>query len=103
MIKKGDKISILSGNYKGLKGVISKVFPKKKKVIVFGINMIKKHIKPNAKNPKGGIIKKEAPIHISNLKKEAPIHISNLKKEAPIHISNLKKEEKKKIDDSLSV
>ncbi|AWU43686.1 50S ribosomal protein L24 [Blattabacterium sp. (Cryptocercus kyebangensis)] len=78
MIKKGDEISILSGNYKGVKGIVLKVFPKKKKVIVFGINMIKKHIKPSAKNPKGGIIKKEAPIHISNLKKEKKGKINDL-------------------------
>ncbi|WP_185849598.1 50S ribosomal protein L24 [Blattabacterium cuenoti] len=70
MIKKGDKVSILSGNFKGNKGLVLRVFPKKKKAIIHGINMVKKHVKPSAKKPKGGIIEKEAPIHISNLKKE---------------------------------
>ncbi|WP_185881721.1 50S ribosomal protein L24 [Blattabacterium cuenoti] len=70
MIKKGDKVSILSGNFKGNKGLVIRVFPKKEKVIIHGINIVKKHVKPSAKKPKGGIIEKEAPIHISNLKKE---------------------------------
>ncbi|WP_185873663.1 50S ribosomal protein L24 [Blattabacterium cuenoti] len=69
MIKKGDLVSILSGNYKGNQGVVLKVIVKKKKAIIQGINMIKKHIKPSSKQTKGGIIEKEAPIHITNLKK----------------------------------
>ncbi|WP_185849029.1 50S ribosomal protein L24 [Blattabacterium cuenoti] len=68
-IKKEDKVLILSGNYKGIEGMIVKVFYKKNKAIVRGINMIKRHTKPTPKRPKGGIIKKEAPIHLSNLKK----------------------------------
>ncbi|WP_185858336.1 50S ribosomal protein L24 [Blattabacterium cuenoti] len=68
-IKKEDKVLILSGNYKGNKGVIKKIFPKKNKAIISGLNMVKKHIKPSIKKPKGGIFEKEAPIHISNLKK----------------------------------
>ncbi|AER40668.1 MAG: 50S ribosomal protein L24 [Flavobacteriales bacterium] len=70
MIKKGDVVSILSGNYKGNKGIVIKVFPKKEKAIVRGINMVKKHVKPNTNRSKGDILEKEAPIHISNLKKE---------------------------------
>lgn len=69
MIKIEDKVLILSGNDKGSTGYVLKVFPKKNKIIVNGINVVKKHIKPNSKNPKGGIIKKELPIHISNVKK----------------------------------
>ncbi|WP_185861951.1 50S ribosomal protein L24 [Blattabacterium cuenoti] len=69
MIKKEDKVLILSGNYKGNEGVVIKIFPKKNKAIVRGYNIVKRHTKPNVKNPKGGILKKEAPIHISNLKK----------------------------------
>jgi len=56
-IKKGDTVFVNSGEYKGQKG----------RAIVEGINMISKHTKPNAQNPDGGIIKKEAPVHISNL------------------------------------
>ncbi|WP_185870320.1 50S ribosomal protein L24 [Blattabacterium cuenoti] len=71
MIKKGDKVFILSGNYKGNTGIVLKVFPRRSKVIVQGINIVKKHIKPSAEKPKGEIIKKELPIHLSNLKKES--------------------------------
>ncbi|QIK16633.1 50S ribosomal protein L24 [Blattabacterium sp. DPU] len=68
-IKKEDKVLILSGNHKGSEGIIVKIFPKKNKAIISGINMIKKHTKPTSKKPKGGIIEKEAPIHLSNLKR----------------------------------
>ena len=56
-----------SGNDKGKEGRILKVFPKKSRALVEGINMISKHTKPNSENPQGGIVNKEAPIHISNL------------------------------------
>ncbi|WP_185860521.1 50S ribosomal protein L24 [Blattabacterium cuenoti] len=68
-IKKEDKILILSGNYKGTEGIIVKVFSKKNKAIIRGVNMVKRHTKPSPREPKGGIIEKEAPIHLSNLKK----------------------------------
>ncbi|AGW86018.1 50S ribosomal protein L24 [Blattabacterium sp. (Nauphoeta cinerea)] len=68
-IKKEDKVLILSGNHRGMEGIIVKVFSKKNKAIIRGINMVKKHTKPTPKKPKGGIIEKEAPIHLSNLKK----------------------------------
>ena len=70
MIKKGDKVSILSGNYKGNTGIVLKVFPKKNKAIVQGVNIVKKHTKPTVEKPKGGILEKELPIHLSKLKKE---------------------------------
>ncbi|WP_185855869.1 50S ribosomal protein L24 [Blattabacterium cuenoti] len=69
MIKKGDKVLILSGNYKKNTGIVLKVFLKKNKAIIEGINIVKKHIKPSSEKPKGEIIKKELPIHLSNLKK----------------------------------
>jgi large subunit ribosomal protein L24 len=65
-IKKGDTVFINTGEYKGQKGRVLEVDRDKDRLIVEGINMISKHSKPNAKNPNGGIIKKEAPIHISN-------------------------------------
>ncbi|WP_185863053.1 50S ribosomal protein L24 [Blattabacterium cuenoti] len=68
-IKKEDKVLILSGNHRGMEGVILKVFSKKNKAIIRGINMVKRHTKPTPKKPKGGILEKEAPIHLSNLKK----------------------------------
>ena len=71
-IKKGDSVFVISGNYKGSKGRILEVIRKKDRAIVEGVNMMKKHTKPNAETPQGGIIEKEAPIHISNLMVEDP-------------------------------
>ncbi|WP_462280825.1 50S ribosomal protein L24 [Salinivirga cyanobacteriivorans] len=66
-IKKGDTVYVNSGEARGQKGRVLEVDVKKQRAIVEGVNMISKHTKPNAENPNGGIIKKEAPIHISNL------------------------------------
>ncbi|MFV0305364.1 MAG: 50S ribosomal protein L24 [Moheibacter sp.] len=66
-IKKGDKVVVLSGSSKGSTGSVLKVFPDKAKAIVEGVNVIKKHTKPNAENPQGGIVETEAPIYVSKL------------------------------------
>lgn len=66
-IKKGDTVAVLAGNDKGQKGRVLEIIRKTDRAIVEGVNMIKKHTKPNAESPQGGIIEKEAPIHISNL------------------------------------
>ncbi len=66
-IKKGDTVAILSGESTGQKGKVLEVFAEKERAIVEGVNMVSKHSKPNADNPQGGIVKQEAPIHISNL------------------------------------
>ncbi len=66
-IKKNDNVIVIAGNEKGKTGKVLKVFPKKQRVIVEGVNIIKRHTRPSQKNPQGGIIKKEAPIHISNV------------------------------------
>jgi large subunit ribosomal protein L24 len=66
-IKKGDTVFVNTGEYKGQKGRVLEVNRTSNRAIVEGINLIKKHTKPNAKNPDGGIIEQEAPIHISNL------------------------------------
>ena len=66
-IKTGDTVRIISGDHKGSEGKIVRVLRDKNKAIIEGINMVSKHEKPSAKNPQGGIVKKEAPIHISNL------------------------------------
>ncbi len=66
-IKKGDTVFVNTGEYKGQKGRVLEVIRKSNRVIVEGINMVSKHTKPNAQNPDGGIIQKEAPVHISNL------------------------------------
>ncbi len=66
-IKTGDTVRVIAGDDKGQEGKVQKVFIEKNKAIVEGVNMISKHQKPSAANPQGGIIKKEAPINISNL------------------------------------
>lgn len=66
-IKKGDTVFVNAGENKGAIGKVVKVFVEKQRAIVEGVNMVSKSQKPNAKNPQGGIIKMEAPIHISNL------------------------------------
>ncbi|MEE0831384.1 MAG: 50S ribosomal protein L24 [Longicatena sp.] len=66
-IKKGDKVQVIAGAYKGTVAEVIKVLPKENKVVVEGVNVVKKHVKPNQMNPDGGIIEKEAPIHVSNV------------------------------------
>lgn len=66
-IKKNDNVIVIAGNEKGKTGRVLKVFPKKQRVIVEGVNIVKRHTRPSQKNPQGGILKKEAPIHISNV------------------------------------
>ena len=66
-IKKDDKVIIIAGEHKGAEGKVFKVLRDKNKVLVEGVNLIKKHAKPSTQNPQGGIIEKEAPIHISNV------------------------------------
>jgi len=66
-IKKGDTVYVNAGNDKGKTGKVLSVAPAENRAIVEGINMVSKHTKPNSKQPQGGIIKKEASIHISNL------------------------------------
>ncbi len=66
-IKKGDTVFVNAGDYKGQQGRVLEVLVDDNKAIVEGVNMVSKHTKPNAKAPQGGIIKKEAPIQVSNL------------------------------------
>ena len=66
-IKKGDTVLVIAGDNKGQQGKVLKVEVSKQRAIVEGVNLVKKATKPNAKNPQGGIVEQEAPIHISNL------------------------------------
>ncbi len=66
-IKKGDTVKAIAGNSKGQQGKVLSVDRKSMRALVEGLNIISKHTKPNAKNTQGGIVKQEAPIHISNL------------------------------------
>lgn len=66
-IKKGDTVRVIAGKDKGKEGTVEKVFPSKERVIVKGVNIVKKHQKPTNANPNGGIVEVEAPIHVSNV------------------------------------
>ena len=66
-IKKGEIVIVITGEYKGQQGRVLDIDRKSSRAIVEGVNMVSKHAKPDAQNPQGGIIKKEAPVHISNL------------------------------------
>jgi large subunit ribosomal protein L24 len=64
---KNDLVKVISGKYKTKTGKVLKVYPDKNRVIIEGVGMIKRHTKPSRKHPQGGIVEKEAPIHVSNL------------------------------------
>ncbi|HFB67634.1 MAG TPA: 50S ribosomal protein L24 [Calditrichae bacterium] len=71
-VVKNDTVKVISGNYRGKTGKVLKVFPKKNRIIVEGVNLRKHHERPSQALPQGGIIEKEAPIHISNVKVVCP-------------------------------
>lgn len=66
-IKTGDTVKVIAGEFKGEEGKVLRVIPSKNRAVVEGVNEVSKHQKPSASNPQGGIVKEEAPIHISNL------------------------------------
>ena len=66
-IKTGDTVKVITGHYKGTISEVKAVFPKTNKIVVEGVNMIKKSLKPSQQNPEGGIVEKEAPIDASNV------------------------------------
>jgi large subunit ribosomal protein L24 len=66
-VRKGDTVKVLSGDSKGAQGRVLEVLVSERRVLIEGVNMATKHTKPNAQNTQGGIVKKEAPIHISNV------------------------------------
>ncbi|MDH6365044.1 large subunit ribosomal protein L24 [Enterococcus sp. PF1-24] len=66
-VKKGDKVKVITGKDKNKEGIVLEVFPKQNKVVVEGVNMIKKHQKPSQAAPQGGIVEKEAPLQASNV------------------------------------
>jgi len=66
-IKKGDTVEIITGEHKGATGRVLRVIPEKSKVVVQGHNLVKKHVRPSRRNPQGGRITVEQPIHISNV------------------------------------
>ena len=67
LIKKGMKVRVISGAHKGLEGKVLFSLPKKQRVVIEGVNFIKKSTRPSQENPKGGIVEKEASLHVSNV------------------------------------
>jgi large subunit ribosomal protein L24 len=67
-LKKGDNVLVISGEDKGKKGKIVKIFPKENRVIIEGMNLLKKHMKPTQKSLQGGIVRQEGPVQISNVR-----------------------------------
>lgn len=68
-VRKGDQVEVISGNHKGSTGAVLQVYPTKGQVLVEGVRLIKKHVRPSQDKPEGGVVEKEGPIHISNVKK----------------------------------
>jgi large subunit ribosomal protein L24 len=66
-IRKEDTVVVITGKYKGRRGRVLRVLPKENKVLVEGVNMVKRHTRPSARNQQGGIVEREAPIHVSNV------------------------------------
>lgn len=86
-IKKGDIVYVNAGASKGQTGRVLEVIVDKQRAIVEGVNMVSKSTKPNAKNPQGGIVKQEAPIHISNLnvvENGKPVRVGRVKKDGKL-------------------
>ena len=71
-IKRNDVVVVISGNDRGARGKVLKVFPKTDRIIVEGVNMAKRHTRPTQQLPQGGIVEKDAPIHISNVRLYSP-------------------------------
>lgn len=101
-VRVGDNVRIIAGKDKGKEGKIIRTLKKKDQVVVEGLNIVKKHSKPNNTNDKGGIFSVEAPIHVSNVKvidtkatKEKTVKKETVKKEAPAKKAAAKKSTKK--------
>lgn len=89
-IKVGDNVRVITGTNKGKEGKVLKVLRKDSKVVIDGINVVKKHVKPNRTNETGGILEVEAPIHISNVK----VLTKETKKEDKAKVKETKKQTK---------
>lgn len=66
-IKKNDMVMVIAGNSKGMTGKVLRVFPENRRVIIEGVNLVSRHVRPTQSNPQGGITRQEAPIHVSNV------------------------------------
>jgi large subunit ribosomal protein L24 len=100
-VKKDDRVKIIAGDDKGKTGKVLEIITDTNRAIVEGINIVSRHTKPNAQNQQGGIIKKEAPIHISNLavldKNDIPTKVGRMKNDEGKTVRFSKKSENKDI------
>ncbi|HET9229658.1 MAG TPA: 50S ribosomal protein L24 [Vitreimonas sp.] len=71
-IRKDDTVIVIAGKDKGSQGRVLKVFPKEERVVVEGVNLVKRHTKPDIAHPQGGVVSKEAPLHVSNVQLRDP-------------------------------
>jgi large subunit ribosomal protein L24 len=81
-VKKGDQVEVISGNHRGATGKVLQVLPKKQRLLIEGVRMIKKHLRKSQDNPQGSIAEREGPIHISNVKLVQKAQKSTKKKAA---------------------
>ena len=93
-IKVGDNVQVITGSNKGKEGKVLNVLRKDNRVVVDGVNIVKKHVKPNRTNESGGILEVEAPIHISNVKVLTKETKKEVKKEVKEKKASKKKDEK---------
>ncbi|MFP4500013.1 MAG: 50S ribosomal protein L24 [Candidatus Hydrogenedentota bacterium] len=95
-IRKDDTVVVTQGKYKGSRGRVLAVYPKKERILVEGVNMVKKHQRPSSRNQQGGIVEREAPIHLSNVmpwcdsaKKPSPIKMKRLEDGSRVRVFKL--------------
>lgn len=93
-VKVGDNVRVITGSNKGKEGKVLKVLRNENKVIIDGVNIVKKHLKPNRTNETGGILEIEAPIHISNIKVADKKEVKKEVKETKAKKTSKKKDEK---------
>ena len=99
-IKVGDNVRVITGSNKGKEGKVLQILRKENKVVIDGVNIVKKHVKPNRQNETGGILEVEAPIHISNVKVVDKKAEKAEKKEQKETKKEVKKETKKEVKET---
>lgn len=102
-VRAGDTVVVTAGNDKGAVGEVLRVFPKKTRVVVKGVNVRSKNIKPSQTNPKGGVIKQEMPIHLSNVSpvvegKAARVRFETQKGGAKVRVGVIRDDKGKKVE-----
>ncbi|MEO5719006.1 MAG: 50S ribosomal protein L24 [Chthoniobacterales bacterium] len=98
-VKKGDQVEVIAGNFRGSSGKILQVLPKKNRVLIEGVRLIKKHMRKSQDNPSGSIAEREGPIHISNVKLVEREKDKETKKKSKTKTTKATKEKKTKKDE----